>query len=92
MLSQLTLPTVTPITVEVFESSILLHFYSCTVPISSAFYKIHMLINLTDKLQLPKNGHVNEAVVRIVDKKTKGLIIISLTFNIRQLPAIDKIT
>ena len=71
----------TVITAEVFEGSTLSHFFSCYVSMLSAFYKVRMLHNLTDKLVLPKKGTIDEAVAGIIDKKSNGLLLLSFVYH-----------
>ena len=91
LLSQLNLPVTTVISAEVFEGSTLSQFFRCNVSMLSAFYKVRMLHNLTDKLVLPKKGTIDEAVAGIIDKKSNGLLLLSLAFNIRRLPKIGTV-
>ena len=85
------LPVDTTMAVEIFEPCTLIQFHSCTVAMLTAFYKMRMLVNLTDKVVLPKKGTVDEAVAGTVDKKTKSPLLLSLVYNYRRMPIIKKV-
>ena len=91
LLSHLKLPMDTIITEEVFEPCTLVHFHSCTVPLLKAFYKVRMIINLSDKITIPKKGNVEDAIAGVIDTKTNGPILLSLAFKYRRMPVIGKV-
>ena len=77
LLSHLKLPHDTAISADTFEDCTLVHFHGCYVPLLTAFYKMRMVTNVSDKIPIPKKGSVEDAVAGVIDKKTNGPLLLS---------------